>query len=155
MSRFFHGGDSDSESSPSEEEELYSEESEEQEESEEESDEEDSDDDSSDDELAGKTGASRFMRDVDSDTDSEDEDEKTVVKSAKDKRFEEFEKNIGAIENAMKINDWAAINTGMFSGSGLILVVLIMFYSLRRDAAASGQDYHSWCSTESIYQDHQ
>ncbi|KKY24448.1 putative eukaryotic translation initiation factor 3 subunit [Phaeomoniella chlamydospora] len=111
MSRFFHGGDSDSESSSSEEEELYSEEeeSEEQSESEGES-EEDSDEDSSDEE-AGKTGASRFMRDVDSESDSEDEDRVTVVKSAKDKRLEELESTIKTIENAMKINDWAVISS--------------------------------------------
>lgn len=112
MSRFFYGSDSSSESS-SDEEELYSEEEEEQkseeESSEEESDEEDSDSDSSDDE-GGKTGANRFLRDESSEDESDEEDDRTVVKSAKDKRFDELEGTIRLIENAQKINDWSVIN---------------------------------------------
>ncbi|RAH51065.1 translation initiation factor eIF3 core subunit c [Aspergillus brunneoviolaceus CBS 621.78] len=113
MSRFFYGGGSDSESSSSDEEELYSD-REEEEQSEEESseEEEDSEDESSsEDEGAGKTGASRFMRNVSDSEESEDEEKVTVVKSAKDKRLEELEGTIKLIENAEKINDWAVIST--------------------------------------------
>ncbi|KIW85211.1 eukaryotic translation initiation factor 3 subunit C [Fonsecaea monophora] len=114
-SRFFHGGDSDSESSSSEEEELYSDrEEEEEEESEEEEEEEESDEDSSEDEGRGM-GASRFLKPSgdagDESDESEDEDRERVVKSAKDKRFEELESTIKAIENAEKINDWAVVSS--------------------------------------------
>ena len=111
MSRFFHGGDSDSESSSSEEEELYS--GEEEEESEEESSaEEESESESSSDDEGGRTGASRFMKDIAESDESEDEDRVTVVKSAKDKRLEELEGTVRLIENAEKINDWAVISSG-------------------------------------------
>ncbi|KAF7187821.1 Eukaryotic translation initiation factor 3 subunit C [Pseudocercospora fuligena] len=112
MSRFFHAGDSSSESS-SDEEELYSdEEQEEQEESsEEESEDEDaSDDDSSSDEEGGRTGASRFLREASDESEESDEDKVTVVKSAKDKRFDELEGIIRLIENGLKISDWNNIN---------------------------------------------
>ncbi|KAI7093493.1 Eukaryotic translation initiation factor 3 subunit, partial [Hortaea werneckii] len=86
-------------------------ESSEEESSEEESEEgdEDSDSDSSGDE-GGKTGASRFLREVSDDSDESDEEKVTVVKSAKDKRFDELEGTIRLIENAEKISDWNAIN---------------------------------------------
>lgn len=121
MSRFFHGAGSDSETSSSEEEELYSdrdeeEESEEEESSEEESSEEEEDDEeSSSEEEVGRTGASRFMRDVSESEESEDEDRVTIVKSAKDKRLEELEGTVKLIENAEKINDWAVISTGGYT----------------------------------------
>ena len=117
-SRFFHGGDSDSESSSSEEEALYSEreEASEAESEEEDEEEEDSDEDSDEDEGRG-TGASRFLKPSgpggDESDESEDEDRERVVKSAKDKRFEELEGTIKLIENAEKINDWAVISTGL------------------------------------------
>ncbi|KAH8683213.1 putative eukaryotic translation initiation factor 3 subunit C [Tricladium varicosporioides] len=118
MSRFFRG-DSSSESSSSDEEELYSEEEEEEEEEEKEasSDEdgdadEDDDDDSDDEEGGKKSGANRFMRDADSESEeSSDEDRAKVVKSAKDKRLEELEGTVKAIENGQKINDWGSIST--------------------------------------------
>ncbi len=119
MSRFFHG-DSSSESS-SDEEELYSEEeeekaekgleakSEDESESEEDESEEESDEDDDDKE---KTGANKFLKsDDDESEESEDEERPTLVKSAKDKRFEELEATIRSIENAEKINDWAHIAT--------------------------------------------
>jgi translation initiation factor 3 subunit C len=112
MSRFFTSGDSSSESSSSDEEELYSdeEEEEEQEDSEEEEEEEEEDEDeSSSDEERG--GAQRFLRDAaSSDGESDEEDAPKVVKSAKDKRFEELEGVIKLIDNAMKINDWSSIS---------------------------------------------
>lgn len=108
-SRFFSRGDSDSESSSSEEEELYSDEEKSQDEqSEDESDEEDSEDDSdSDDDAAG--GANRFLKGGTSDEESDEDEGAKVLKSAKDKRFEELEGTIRLIENAEKINDWAVI----------------------------------------------
>ncbi|KAI9758862.1 MAG: Translation initiation factor 3 subunit c [Chaenotheca gracillima] len=114
MSRFFHG-DSSSESSSSDEEELYSEEEEAAAEKSEEgsssSEEEGSDEgSSSDDEKA--TGANKFLKSDDEESEeSSDEEKSTVVKSAKDKRFEELETTIGAMDNARKINDWAQIST--------------------------------------------
>lgn len=118
MSRFFHGSDSSSESS-SDEEELYSEEEEEkseQESSEEESSEEEegSDEDSSDEE-GGKSGASRFLREASDESGSEDEERVTIVKSAKDKRFDELEGIIRLIENAQKISDWGVINDSTYT----------------------------------------
>ena len=35
------------------------------------------------------------------------------MKSAKDKRYEELEATIKAIENGQKINDWGSISMGM------------------------------------------
>ena len=116
MSRFFHG-DSSSESSSSDEEELYSEEGEEaakashegSEEAEDESEEESEEDE----EGKGKTGANKFLKSDDEESEeSSDEERPTLVKSAKDKRFEELEATIKSIENAEKINDWAHISSG-------------------------------------------
>ena len=116
MSRFFYGSEDSSESSE-EEESLYGSEEEaekSEEESEQDSDEEGSSDDSSDEE-GGKTGASRFLRDESDESESEDEDRVTVVKSAKDKRFDELEATIKQIENAQKIGDWNVISDCMSS----------------------------------------
>ena len=120
MSRFFHGGDSESESSSSDEDELYSD-REEAEASEEESDEqptESEEESSSSDEEGKGTGANRFLKPsgggADESEESEDEDRVTIVKSAKDKRLEELEGTIRLIENAVKINDWPVISTGLF-----------------------------------------
>jgi translation initiation factor 3 subunit C len=113
-SRFFQA--SDSSESDSDEQELYSgseEESGDGAAAEEESSDEfpsDSSDDSSQDED-GPAGANRFLKaGADSDSDSEDSDDQAkVVKSAKDKRFEEAEAVVKLIDNALKINDWAVI----------------------------------------------
>ncbi|KAK5125772.1 Translation initiation factor 3 subunit c [Meristemomyces frigidus] len=113
MSRFFHGSDSSSDSS-SEEEELYGEEAtankSDDSSSEEDSDAEEDDDESSSDEEGGKSGANRFLREVSDESDESDEEKVTVVKSAKDKRFDELEGTIRLIENAQKISDWNTIN---------------------------------------------
>ena len=116
MSRFFHGSDSSSESS-SDEEELYSDEETRQakaaagsgEESSSEEEDEEGSSSSSDDE-GGKTGASRFLREASEEESESDEDKVTVVKSARDKRFDELDVTIHLIENAEKIGDWNAIN---------------------------------------------
>ena len=105
-SRFFAASDSSSEESS--EEELYSNESD-QDESDQDSDEDDSD--ASDSSSGSVMGANQFLRsDDESSTDSEGEDEGKVLKSAKDKRFDELEATIRLIENAQKINDWAVIS---------------------------------------------
>ncbi|TKA61823.1 Eukaryotic translation initiation factor 3 subunit C [Cryomyces minteri] len=112
MSRFFHGSDSSSESS-SDEEELYGEnapEKDEESESESEQSEEEEDSDEDSDEEGGKTGINRFLKEASDESESEDEDKKGVVKSAKDKRFDELESIIRLIENAERINDWVAIS---------------------------------------------
>ena len=116
MSRFFTAGDSSSESSSSDEEELYSDEEPTkavaEEASGEEDEDEDEDDSSSDEEGGG--GFSRFLRDAASDEgSSSDSDTPKVVKSAKSKRYEELEGTIKLIDNAIKINDWSSISTGM------------------------------------------
>jgi translation initiation factor 3 subunit C len=117
MSRFFYG-DSSSESS-SDEEELYSEEEEEEKAvSEEDSDDQDEDEEedeatSEDEDGVKKKGASQFLRGAGSvSEDSSDDDRAKVVKSAKDKRLEELEGTVKAIENGEKINDWGSISTG-------------------------------------------
>lgn len=75
-----------------------------------ESDEDDSDDGGAvDDEPVKKR--SRFLKGADSDS-SDEESVKHIVKSAKDKRIEELEASGAAIEQKIKINDWAAINSG-------------------------------------------
>jgi translation initiation factor 3 subunit C len=106
-SRFFAASDSSSDESS--EEELYSNDEEsEQEDSDKDSDDESDDDDSSD--SGSETGANRFLKDASSDSESDDEDVNKVLKSAKDKRFDELEATVRLIENAQKINDWAVIS---------------------------------------------
>ncbi|TKX20642.1 eukaryotic translation initiation factor 3 subunit C [Elsinoe australis] len=127
MSRFFHGSESSSESSE-EEESLYGSgdeaaaKSEDESSSEEES-EEGSDSDSDSSEEGGRTGASRFLRDESDESESEDEDRVTVVKSAKDKRFDELEAIIKQIENAEKINDWGVISESFDKMTKLVPVL--------------------------------
>jgi translation initiation factor 3 subunit C len=108
MSRFFAASDSSSDEES--EEELYSNDGSEKEDTDKDSDDDDSDDDddSSDDGEGG--GASKFLKDAVSDSESEDEDQNKVLKSAKDKRFDELEATVRLIENAQKINDWAVIS---------------------------------------------
>ncbi|KAI8826945.1 eukaryotic translation initiation factor 3 subunit 8 N-terminus-domain-containing protein [Fimicolochytrium jonesii] len=120
MSRFFRGGDSSSESdsdySSSDEENRKAHDSDATTDSgsEDGSDASHSDSDSDADRgAAGKpaTGASKFMRGFagsDSDEDSDD-DTKRVVKSARDKRFDEMRGTVKSLKNAQKINDWVAI----------------------------------------------
>ncbi|ORX37992.1 eukaryotic translation initiation factor 3 subunit 8 N-terminus-domain-containing protein [Kockovaella imperatae] len=80
------------------------------------SDEDDSDEDSDEDEdMSDESGdgrqrlANRFLRGaVSSDEDEEDEEDRTVVMSAKDKRFAEMEQAIHNIQNATKSADGAA-----------------------------------------------
>ena len=124
-SRFFQGSDSSSDSS-SDEEELYSgsgsddekkpkrdepdQDSSDDDDEDGDEDDDDSDDSSSEDEAAG---VSRFLKsDTEEESSEEEEDKVTVVKSAKDKRFEELEGTVRLIENAEKIGDWAVIATG-------------------------------------------
>jgi translation initiation factor 3 subunit C len=56
----------------------------------------------------------RFLRDEDDESSSGDEEEIRVVKSAKDKRFEEMDGLLKNIENALKINDWNFVQNGEF-----------------------------------------
>ncbi|KAL2123815.1 hypothetical protein VTJ04DRAFT_180 [Mycothermus thermophilus] len=110
MSRFFRGGDDSSTESSSDEEELYTSEEEEEEElDQEESSEEESSEESSDDDAGPKKGVSRFLVDAGSESEESDDDKETKVKSAKDKRFDELEATITAIQNSQKIGDWGTI----------------------------------------------
>jgi hypothetical protein len=106
MSRFFAASDSSSEEES--EEELYSNDEESQEDSDMDSDSDDSDD--SDSSSGSETGAARFLKDADSESESDEEVGPAVLKSAKDKRFDELEAVIRQIENAQKIGDWAVIS---------------------------------------------
>ncbi|KAF2865953.1 eukaryotic translation initiation factor 3 subunit C [Massariosphaeria phaeospora] len=110
MSRFFAASDSSSDESSDEE--LYSDEeaAAKAEDSEADSD-DDSDGTGNDSDDGSATGANKFLVGAGSDSESEDEEGSKVLKSAKDKRFEELEGTIRLIENAEKINDWSVIST--------------------------------------------
>jgi len=109
-SRFFAASDSSSDESS--EEELYSnDEASDQDDSDNDSDDDDSDSDSSSGSETG--GANRFLKDAESESESDDEDVGKVLKSGKDKRFDELEATIRQVENAQKINDWAVISDRM------------------------------------------
>ncbi|KAF9102651.1 Translation initiation factor 3 subunit c, partial [Mortierella sp. GBA35] len=121
MSRFFRAGESDSDDTESDySEELSNSESEDHSDS-------DSDDSSSDDDDAGKkVGRGRLFEGSFSDSDSED-DTVRVVRSAKDKRFEEIEQAVNSMANGQKINDWVSAqnefdraNKGLQKAAGII-----------------------------------
>ncbi|KAF9323082.1 Translation initiation factor 3 subunit c [Podila minutissima] len=99
MSRFFRAGESDSDDSDDYSEEI----------SDSEIDSDDSDESSDDDEPRNATKPSllsRLEKDY-SDSDSDD-DTVRVVRSAKDKRFEEIEQAVTLMANKQKINDWVS-----------------------------------------------
>lgn len=78
----------------------------------------DSEDDSDEGEVAKPEPAkkrSQFLKNDEGSESSDEESVKHIVKSAKDKRMEELETSGAVIEQKIKINDWAAINTGMSS----------------------------------------
>ncbi|KAF9103991.1 Translation initiation factor 3 subunit c [Mortierella sp. AM989] len=118
MSRFFRG-ESDSDETESEfSDELTASESE---------DHSDSDDDSaSDDDQPGRKPKGRLFVAGSDDSDSED-DTARVVRSAKDKRFEEIDLAVTAMANGQKINDWVSVqneferaNKGLQKAAGII-----------------------------------
>ena len=138
-SRFFRAiSDSESESS-SEEEELLSDEEEQaqqkpkggkkpadSDDESEESDEESSEEEESDEGEAqpARKPMSRFMRDVDSESESEEETPK-IIKSAKDKRLDEFEAVVRNIGNAERIEDWVTISKGAWRAPRVLYLSLI------------------------------
>lgn len=122
MSRFFTASDSSSEESS--EEELYSEEEESQEEDSEKDSDEESDDDDDSSSSGSETGANRFLRDASDSEESEDEDRVKALKSAKDKRFDELNNTISAMNNVLKINDWNSVSTGEYSAMSRVAVAL-------------------------------
>ncbi|KAG5519192.1 hypothetical protein PMAC_002280 [Pneumocystis sp. 'macacae'] len=106
MSRFYRGSSDSKSSSSSENEAVYSSGSEL------ESDDQGIRDDRSFDREEPKKRRTGFQFLKGEDTeDSEEEDTKRVVKSAKDKRTEEFKICARNIENAQKINDWVTISS--------------------------------------------
>ncbi|KAG9068700.1 Translation initiation factor 3 subunit c [Linnemannia hyalina] len=122
MSRFFRAGESDSDETESDySDELTHSESEDHSDS-------DSDGSSSDDDDAAKKtgGRGRLFEGSFSDSDSED-DTVRVVRSAKDKRFEEIEQAVSSMINGQKINDWVSAqnefdraNKGLQKAAGII-----------------------------------
>jgi translation initiation factor 3 subunit C len=54
--------------------------------------------------------ASKYMRGEASDSDSDD-DGKRVVRSARDKRFDELQQTYDQMKNQMKINDWVSLQS--------------------------------------------
>lgn len=65
---------------------------------------------------AARSAFSRFLRNED-ESDSDSDDGKRVVRSAKDKLFDELRITIRAVENGKKINDWLTVQGGMFVGA--------------------------------------
>jgi len=129
-SRFFAAGsDSDSETSSSSEDELsYDEKEEEEERFEDEDEDEDRDEDEDHDHDEGSSSGDEgprrltrdfFLRDRQASDESDEEDQKRVVKSARDKRWQEIEATSRLIENGGKINDWVVISNGTISPSFL------------------------------------
>ncbi|KAH7139358.1 eukaryotic translation initiation factor 3 subunit C [Dendryphion nanum] len=111
MSRFFTGSNSDTSSDESSEEELYSDQEESQDEGSDKDSDEESDDDDDSSSSGSETGANRFLRDASDSEESEDEDRVKALKSAKDKRFDELNNTISAMNNVLKINDWGSVST--------------------------------------------
>lgn len=111
MSRFFRAGESDSDDSDDYSDEISETESEDHT--------DDSEDDSDDDEPQQRRVASRFETGAFSDSDSED-DAVRVVRSAKDKRFEEIEQAVTSMANGQKINDWVSAQNGKSVTSNML-----------------------------------
>ncbi|KAG0317345.1 Translation initiation factor 3 subunit c [Dissophora globulifera] len=104
MSRFFHAGESDSDDTESDfSDELSASDSGDNSDS----DSDDSGSDSDDQGAGKKAGRGRLWEGSLSDED-DDEDVVRVVRSAKDKRFEEIEQAVNTMDNKQKINDWVA-----------------------------------------------
>lgn len=122
MSRFFAGGSSDSDSSSASDDDYsdsdVSSRSDDQSDSNSDASDSDSDSDASsresDDSDAPRKNKNKFLLGgASDDSDDDSDDGKRVVKSAKDKRYEEIESCVHSIENAQKINDWVTISSGM------------------------------------------
>ncbi|KFH70132.1 hypothetical protein MVEG_04934 [Podila verticillata NRRL 6337] len=111
MSRFFRAGESDSDDSDDYSDEISETESEDHT--------DDSEDDSDDDEPQQKRIGSRFETGAFSDSDS-DEDAVRVVRSAKDKRFDEIEQAVTSMANGQKINDWVSAQNGKSVTSNML-----------------------------------
>ncbi|KAL9247884.1 hypothetical protein vseg_021264 [Gypsophila vaccaria] len=58
--------------------------------------------------AGGDAAGSKYLRENDSDSDASD-DQRRVVVSAKDKRFQELSATVEQMKNAMKINDWVSL----------------------------------------------
>jgi translation initiation factor 3 subunit C len=95
----------------------------------------DSEDDVSDKELlsgsegsegSGDEGEGEGEKDIDwgLDSDPEDEGTKRVVKSVRDKRYEEMHKLIESLENDIKEANWVSINTGTLHSFRLPISIL-------------------------------
>ena len=56
-----------------------------------------------------KTNFNQFLKKTGGDDSDSEEDSKTVIRSARDKRYEEMRTRVSAIQNAVAINDWVSI----------------------------------------------
>ncbi len=59
-----------------------------------------------------KVAAKPAKRFVDLESDSESDDEKRVVRTAKDKKWDQLLTIIAAVRNQLRINNWVAIEEG-------------------------------------------
>jgi translation initiation factor 3 subunit C len=116
MSRFFRStSDTESDSESSDNESLYSQSEDDYSSSDEES------YHSQDEQEADQPKKSRFLKGGSDSDDSDDESSrKRQAKSQKDKRVEEMETAVKAIENGQKNSDWNLIATGTFNNNSSI-----------------------------------
>jgi Eukaryotic translation initiation factor 3 subunit 8 N-terminus len=118
------------------------------------SEEEESDESDDDDEARGPK-KSKFLH-TGSDDEESDEDVKRVVKSAKDKRLEEMETTSKAMDNAIKINDWITISSGVCIKKKICMACLSHVLSLIKKIPSRIQkntiNLFAWCNDNRTYQ---
>lgn len=102
---------------------------------------------------AGSGSSSSSNSDSDSDSDSDDsdgeggsgssEEERTVVKSAMQKRLDEMEATGKVMDNGLRINDWVAISNGELQSAFLRACV---------DTLQNSTNWLEWCNDKTTSQ---